>query len=128
MLDKDDKLLCTCFFTENNTCTTTATCVKDVKIEDIKIAVGMYDIANPLKVQEVPSGDKKAQFSPAKYIAFDPKYNPKTKKRDIAIIHIEKEPDYNYYTLPICLDRPKAIPFFKYDDCVVTGWGKKGEI
>lgn len=61
----DDKLLCTCFFTENNTCTTTASCVAKVKPGDIKIAVGMYDIANPLKVQELPSGDKKAQFSPA---------------------------------------------------------------
>lgn len=73
----------------------------------------------------MPSGDKKAQISPAKFIAFDPEYNSVTGKRDIAVIHITKEVEYNYYTLPICLDRPKAIPFFKYDDCVLTGWGKK---
>lgn len=62
----------------------------------------------------------------SKYIAVDPEYDASTKKRDIALLHIEKEVEYNYYTLPICLDRPKAIPFFKYDDCVVTGWGKSG--
>lgn len=27
VLSKDNKLLCGCYFTENNTCTTTASCV-----------------------------------------------------------------------------------------------------
>lgn len=94
------------------------------KPADLKIAIGLYDIAQPTKVTEVPSGDKKAQISPAKYIAIDPEWDPQTGKRDISVIHIQKEAEYNYYTLPICLDRPKAIPFFKYDDCVVTGFGK----
>lgn len=31
--------------------------------------------------------------------------------------------DLNYYKLPICIDRQRGIPFFEYDDCVVTGWG-----
>jgi len=124
VLDSNNKLLCTCFFTENNTCTTTASCVRGLSPRDIRIGVGMYDIAQPLRVQEIPSGDKKAQISPCKAIAFDPEYDPASGKRDIALLHIEKEVEYNYYTLPICLDRPKAIPFFKYDDCVVTGWGK----
>lgn len=86
----------------------------------------MYDIAKPLRVQEVPTGDKGAQISPCKAIAFDPEYDAATRRRDIAVLHIETEVEYNYYTLPICLDRPKAIPFFDYDDCVVTGWGKSG--
>ncbi|XP_063701746.1 inactive serine protease scarface-like [Culicoides brevitarsis] len=124
VLSSSGKLLCTCFFTEQNTCTTTASCVAGLKLEDIKVGVGMYDIAAPLKVQEAPGVDKKAQISPVKAIAVDPEYDAATKKRDIAVLHMEKEVEYNYYTLPICLDRPKAIPFFKYDDCVVTGWGK----
>lgn len=42
---------------------------------------------------------------------------------NISILFIKGTVNLNYYTLPICVDRQQGIPFYAYDDCVVTGWG-----
>lgn len=39
------------------------------------------------------------------------------------MLFIKEIVDLNYYKLPICVDRQRGIPFFDYDDCVITGWG-----
>lgn len=93
---------------------------------ELKIAIGIYDIKNPNSIQEHTQGDKLPQISGCKYIAFDPEYNPsspETTKHDIALLHMETDIKYNYYTKAICLDEFYSIPFFNYDDCVLTGWG-----
>uniref|UniRef100_A0A336KS91 CSON014385 protein n=1 Tax=Culicoides sonorensis TaxID=179676 RepID=A0A336KS91_CULSO len=114
----DNEFLCGCYITRNSTCTTTASCVEDYEPSELKVVVGVYNIANLKAV-----ADKPPQSSVVKHIAFDPKYSSSSEKYDIAILHLKNRVKYNNYTQAICLDNLYAIPFESYDDCVVTGWG-----
>ncbi|XP_063702732.1 uncharacterized protein LOC134832585 [Culicoides brevitarsis] len=123
------QFLCSCYHTIYSTCTTTASCIKEYVASELKVAVGIYNIADPLSVFEFKKGDKNPQIYGVSVIAFDPKYNSKvTTKNDIAILQLNTKVNYNYYTKFICLDEHYAIPFFNYDDCVVTGWGESNTL
>lgn len=91
---------------------------------DVKIVVGAYDIANPTKV-----GNKAAQVLDCEAIDRHAYFSAKSNQYDLAILFITQTVKLNYFTLPICIDRPEGIPVSRrvtsqFDDCVVTGWGR----
>lgn len=99
-----------------------------MKATDIKIVVGAYDIDAPTKVKEVPSGNKAAQLFDCESIDRHAYFNAKTNQYNLAVLFIAETVQLNYYTLPICIDRPEGIPVSRrikdqFDDCVATGWG-----
>lgn len=114
VLDMNGKFLCGCYFTEEDTCVTSAACVKDILPQHLKVAVGAYDASALLTVKEPPSKPKPAQILAIEHIETTDK---------VAIIFFRDNAKLNYYTLPICVDRQRGIPFESFDDCVVTGWG-----
>lgn len=87
--------------------------MRDILPSDLQVAVGIYDISAPLAVLE-RSTPKPAQIYGVEYI---------DSTDQIALLFIKETVKLNYYTLPICVDRQKGIPFYSFDDCVVTGWG-----
>lgn len=100
-----------------------------LKATDIKVVVGIYDINNPTKVKEVPSGNKAAQILDCEAIDRHAYFSSKTKQYDLAVLFITQTVALNYFTLPICIDRPEGIPVSRritaqFDDCVATGWGR----
>lgn len=115
MLDRTGKFLCGCYFTEEDTCVTSVGCISGgLSPADLQIAVGVYDHVNPLAVQEPPSSPKPAQLVHVDAIE---------STDQVALLFIRESVRLNYYTLPICVDRQRGIPFANYDDCVATGWG-----
>lgn len=129
VFDRKNRFLCGCYFTEEDTCVTTARCVDGLKPADIKIVVGIYDIAEPTKVQEVPGGNKAAQILDCEAIDRHAYFNSRSNQYDMAVLFISQTVKLNYYTLPICVDRPEGIPVSRkvvdrFDDCVATGWGQ----
>lgn len=89
---------------------------------DIKILVGAYDITAPT------SGNKPAQILDCEAIDRHAYFNSKTNQYDMALLFITQTVSLNYYTLPICVDRPEGIPVSRrittpFNDCVATGWG-----
>jgi len=108
---------CSCSFTENNTCVTTASCVIGKRPEEITIGVGKWDISDGIS-------PRPAQSFKALWIAVDPNFRADNVQNDIALIKIEKEVTLDFYIQPICLDEQQAIPTSEYDrKCVITGWG-----
>lgn len=98
------------------------------KATDLKIVVGAYDLKTLTKVKEVPSGNKAAQILDCEAIDRHAYFSSKTNQYDLAVLFITQTVALNYFTLPICIDRPEGILVSRrvttvFDDCVATGWG-----
>jgi len=113
VLSLNGELLCGCYFTEEDTCVTAASCIANHSHSDLQVAVGVYDHTSPLSVTELAS-PKPAQIL---------KIHAIERTDSTAILFFSRTVQLNHYTLPICVDRPQGIPFYDFNDCVVTGWG-----
>ncbi|XP_053665056.1 phenoloxidase-activating factor 3-like [Anopheles marshallii] len=64
-----------------------------------------------------------AQRIPVDAIVIHPKYSPRSKRNDLAIIRLQHPAIIGYSVIPICLPLTDQLRAYRPSDSFVTGWG-----
>ncbi|XP_035913083.1 phenoloxidase-activating factor 3-like isoform X2 [Anopheles stephensi] len=64
-----------------------------------------------------------AQRIPIDTIVIHPKYSPRSKRNDLAIIRLQYPAIIGYSVIPICLPLTEQLRAYRPSDSFVTGWG-----
>ncbi|XP_053672991.1 phenoloxidase-activating factor 3-like [Anopheles nili] len=123
---------------------TAAHCVKTRKIFGVR--VGVHDLSDDRNCDErihFPADDDygsddsteadadeyssscgpPAQRIPVEATVIHPKYSPRTKRNDLAIIRLQYPAIIGYSVIPICLPLTEQLRAYRPSDAFVAGWG-----
>ncbi|KAM7345079.1 inactive serine protease scarface [Cochliomyia hominivorax] len=94
---------------------TTASCVQNVAVNDIRVKAGEWELGStnePLNFQLVG----------VKNVAIHPSYDANTGSNDMAVLHLTDRLQFASHIQPICISDKDPSPS---ETCITTGWGKQ---
>ncbi|XP_017083479.1 inactive serine protease scarface isoform X2 [Drosophila eugracilis] len=94
---------------------TSATCVNDLPVSDIRVKAGEWELGStnePLPFQLIA----------VKTIEIHPAFNGSTKSHDLAIVRLERRLEFASHIQPICISDEDPKPS---ENCITSGWGKQ---
>ncbi|XP_017868615.1 PREDICTED: serine proteinase stubble [Drosophila arizonae] len=112
--ESNKKLLCGGAIVGDDIILTSAKCVADLPVSDVRVKAGEWQLGStnePLPFQLVG----------VKSIDVHPKYNPEDGTNNMAIIRLERRLEFATHIGPICISDKDPE---KNEQCVTTGWGQ----
>lgn len=94
---------------------TTASCVQNVAVNDLRVKAGEWELGSTTEPLNF-------QLASAKNVAVHPKYDASTGSNDMAVIHLTERLQFASHIQPICISDKDPSPS---ETCITTGWGKQ---